>query len=542
MAPRTGLNRDVAPAAGQTSTSRVRAATIAAILVVAALPRVWAAVWDQGLFWPDEIFQTLEPAHRLAFGYGFVSWEFQDGARSWLFPGLLGLLWKLLAGFGVSGAPPLVVSAKLAMVAVALVGIYASMRIAETLGGPEAAVLCGVLSAAFPPSIVYGSRCMTEMASGPLYAVAVLLAFDTKPRQLVLSGCVAGLGIYLRYQNGLIAVALLGWLLAQRRGRDAMYYTAGAVMAGLAGGGLDLLTWGAPFHSFVRYMQFNLVEGRSADFGVEPLAYYAQVFWSAVGVSSLALAIGLAEGARRAKGLAVVVLLYVLAHTLVAHKEFRFMMPIVPLMLTLSSVGLAGLIGRVLATRTADVAVAPFGGERARRRRRTRDRAAAKQQRPAEAAGFRVRSPIWVVAGVLAAAMGWQTARASFDDFGQRRGLFSGALPVWHTAEAVNRLLWTAGGQPDLCGLGLVGYGPIWTGGYTYLHRDVPILWETPEALATRGLGAVGAAANYVIAKADLPLPDAYATVQTLGEAKLARRPGACAAPPDSYSRLFPPN
>ena len=39
--------------------------------------------------WPDEIFQTLEQAHRLAFGYGIVPWEFRAGARSWLLPGLL---------------------------------------------------------------------------------------------------------------------------------------------------------------------------------------------------------------------------------------------------------------------------------------------------------------------------------------------------------------------------------------------------------------------------------------------------------------------
>lgn len=542
MTPRPETNPGVPPPVRQNSGRRGRAAAIAVILVVAALPRVWAAVWDQGIFWPDEIFQSLEPAHRFAFGYGFVAWEFQDGARSWLFPGVLGLLLKLLAVLGVSGAATLVISAKLAMVAVALVGIYASIRIAERLGGAEAAVLCGALSAAFPPSIVYGSRCMTEMASAPLCALAVLLALDTTPRKLVLSGSLAALAIYLRYQNGLITVALLGWLLAQRRDRDALYYTAGAVVTGLAGGGLDLLTWGAPFHSFIRYVHFNLVEGRSADFGVEPLAYYATVFWSAVGVSSLALAIGLWESARRAGGLLFVVLLYVLAHTLVAHKEFRFLMPIVPLMLALSGVGLAAFIGRFLPVpTTAGPAVAGRAEGRARSRRRTRDRVAGKQNRPGDGVRDRVRTPIWVVAGVLAAAMGWRTARASFDDFGQRPGQFSAAPTVWHSGEAVNRLLWAAGEQPDLCGLGLVGFGPVWTGGYTYLHRDVPILWETPgEALAKPGLGAVGAATNYVLTGVEIPLPEAYTTVETRGEVKLARRLGPCAAPPASYTRVFP--
>src|SRR5262249_32073932 len=147
-----------------------------------------------------------EQAHRFAFGYGYVSWEFQAGARSWLFPGALGLLWKLLSWLGVTGAPALMISAKLAMVVLALVGIYASMRIAEVLGGPEAAVLCGVLSAAFPPSIVYGSRCMTEMASAPLIAVAVLLTLDRQRWKLAAAGGLAALVIFLRYQNGIIAV------------------------------------------------------------------------------------------------------------------------------------------------------------------------------------------------------------------------------------------------------------------------------------------------------------------------------------------------
>jgi phosphatidylinositol glycan class B len=511
------------------------------ILVVAALPRIWAAVWDQGIFWPDEIFQTLEQAHRFAFGYGFVPWEFQDGARSWLFPGVLGLWWKLLALVGVNDAPTLVMSAKLAMVALALVGLYASMRIAEKLGGAEAAVLCGALAAVFPPSIVYGSRCMTEMASAPLCVIAVLLVLDTNRWKLALGGCLAALAIYLRFQNGIITVALLGWLLAQRRGSDALYYAAGALVIGLAGGVLDLFTWGAPFHSLATYVRFNLIEGRSADFGVEPFTYYLEVFWSALGVSIFAVAIGLWESVRRATGLVVIVLLYVFAHMLVAHKEFRFIMPVVPLMLALSGVGLAVFIGRFLGTSTVGRAAASPRMSRAHRRRDQRRRGAAMESGERDTTPSHVRTTIWVVAGVLAVAMGWRTARASFEDFGQRRAPFAGTQPLWHTQEATNRLLWVASERPDLCGLALVGYGPVWTGGYAYLHRDVPIVWATPsEALANPGLGTIGATTNYVLTRAEIPLPQEYAIVETIGDAKLARRSGSCVAPPDSYTRRLP--
>jgi phosphatidylinositol glycan class B len=503
------------------------------ILFVAALPRIWAAVWDQGIFWPDEIFQTLEQAHRFAFGYGFVPWEFQDGARSWLLPGSLGLWWKLLAAFGVSRAPTLVIAAKLLMVVVALAGIYGSMRLAERLGGREAAVLCGVLAALFPPAIVYGSRCMTEMASGPLCVFAALLALDTERWKLVLAGGLAALAIYLRYQNGIITAGLFGWLLAARRRRAALAYAAGAVVVGLAGGFLDLWTWGAPFHSFVTYLRFNLIEGRSADFGVEPFAYYATVPWSAVGVSILAVAVGLWECARRAAGFLVIVLAYVFAHMLVGHKELRFMMPVVPLMLALSGVGLAIFIDRF------HRAPAPARTRRTRGAQRRRDAAA--QSVAGTASPFGVRATVWLVAGVLALGMSWRTARASFEDFGEHHPPFAGTEPLWHTFEAANRLLWVAGERPDICGLGLIGYGPVWTGGYSYLHRDVPIVWATPgEALASPGLGDVGAAANYVLAPTEIGLPPAYVLVDTIGEAKLARRSGSCAPPPAAYSRRLP--
>ena len=50
---------------------------LAALAVQAPL-----AVLDLSIYYPDEIFQLLEPAHRAAFGYGQVAWEWRDGVRS----------------------------------------------------------------------------------------------------------------------------------------------------------------------------------------------------------------------------------------------------------------------------------------------------------------------------------------------------------------------------------------------------------------------------------------------------------------------------
>src|SRR5580698_3158631 len=83
------------------------------LLPIAAAPRIWTMISDQGVFWPDEIYQSIEQAHRLVFGYGMVPWEFRDGARSWVFPGLLAGAIKFATWFGARTGPAVMHAATL---------------------------------------------------------------------------------------------------------------------------------------------------------------------------------------------------------------------------------------------------------------------------------------------------------------------------------------------------------------------------------------------------------------------------------------------
>ena len=67
--------------------------------------RIICTFWFPNVLWPDEIFQTLEPAHRLTFGHGIISWEFRDGIRSWVFPAILASVMSITKclGDGSSG-------------------------------------------------------------------------------------------------------------------------------------------------------------------------------------------------------------------------------------------------------------------------------------------------------------------------------------------------------------------------------------------------------------------------------------------------------
>jgi hypothetical protein len=75
--------------------ARLAAIGLAALVVLAILLRLQPILVEPSAVWPDEIFQTSEPAHRLVFGSGLVAWEFQLGVRSWLLPGIIAGLMEL---------------------------------------------------------------------------------------------------------------------------------------------------------------------------------------------------------------------------------------------------------------------------------------------------------------------------------------------------------------------------------------------------------------------------------------------------------------
>lgn len=67
------------------------------VLVFALAFRAANALLVRTYFNPDEHWQCLEVAHRVAFGYGHLTWEWKRGLRSYLHPLLFAALYKTLA-------------------------------------------------------------------------------------------------------------------------------------------------------------------------------------------------------------------------------------------------------------------------------------------------------------------------------------------------------------------------------------------------------------------------------------------------------------
>ncbi len=467
------------------------------------VPRAYPAVHDHGVIWADEIFQTLEQGHRVAFGYGLVPWEFKDGARSWLLPGLIAGLMKVLATVGVGSGAGLVTGVKLVFAALAAATFFPMLRIAHALGGRTAALLLGLSAAGLPASLIYSSRAMAEVASAlPLaFGVSLLWPWRNRPegrlwrgriRCPALAGVLLGLATVLRYQNGVLLPVVAIVVVVLRGWRTAGWVAVGATLVMLAGGVLDWATWGKPFQSLIVYLRFNLVENGANQWGVAPRTFFLHAMLNSNGPAILILTLGFLAGLRRAWPVAVPALVFLAVHSTIPHKELRFLFPVLPFFLLGAAVGLGGLIARLPYSR-ASRSVA--GG---------------------------------TVALTLSLVFFVRAGQVSFADIGQemapgeRGGPTSGL--VWGAFDERNRLLSEAGSRADICGLVAPNMNAYWTGGYTYLHRRVPLLWSAA--------GPNLAAANYALMSPGQTMSDArFRRISQAGAYILYRRDGVCVPP-----------
>jgi phosphatidylinositol glycan class B len=489
-------------------------------------PRAYLAVADQGMIWADEIFQTLEQGHRLAFGYGLVPWEFKVGARSWLLPGAIGGVMKMLALCGVSSGVGLAVGLKLCFALLSTLALFPMLRMAYAAGGLTCVLVLGFVAAGFPASLIYGSRAMTEVACAPFLTSGLWLlwpwglgttgraAWRTsscaaapwwKPAPRLLgAGVLLGIATVLRYQNGLLLPVVFVVVAWRRDLRAAFLVAAGAALAGMLGGLLDWVTWGRPFQAVIAYVRFNLIEGGASQWGVAKRGFYLHTMLASNGPLLLLLGLGFLAGLRRTWPTALLVLVFLAAHSAVPHKELRFLFPVLPLFLLCSAVGMARFLDKLPYPRRHRIAAVVAAGS------------------------------------VMLALFGWRARHVTFTDVGQmmESAAFGGPTStlVWRGFDERNRLFSQAGTHADLCGLAAPAMNAYWTGAYTYLHRRAPILW----------LGGRGDydAANYVVLGPRQQMDDArYQVVAVRGPYRLYRREGGCARPPHfslGYGRMTP--
>jgi GPI mannosyltransferase 3 len=485
-----GIERD-AGSPSRSAANHGAAVALAALVLFAIALRLVPVLLVPSLDWPDELFQATEQAHRLVFGTGLVPWEFQLDVRSWLLPGVIAAIMEAARAVG-DGPDAYLPAIAITFAASAAAPVACCFLWCRRRFGVAAACAGGAVVAMAPDLVYLGGRTLSEVVAAHVMVIAMFVALPDPGevrscRQLIAGGALIALALVLRVQLAPALVLVAGLALVRARGRGV-----GALLVG--GGGvlviaalLDWITLGAPLASMWRYVIVNLLDGVSASNGVSPWDFYATWefdLWSFALAAPLLLA---AFGAWRMPMPLVAAAIIVAAHSVIAHKEYRFIYPAILLVMISAGLGLAQL-----ASWAEPVVRRRFGA--------------------GPAAGAATASACWA----LMCCLVW-TGPAF--------------VVLRHVARDELRATMFVEHDPEACGVGLdLGLGERdWIyGGYSYLHRPVPRYWfkDTAELVAT------SPGFNTLISTRPPPAQLGYTPLQCFGDACVARRPGGCAAIP----------
>lgn len=494
------------------------------VLTLAALSgatSLYIGTTDHGIYHPDEIYQTLEVAHRLVYGFGLQAWEWEIGARNVALPGLLVPALGVSKLLGLESSPTYLwpTSAFAALLHAATVaGTY---QLARTCRADRWCAFAGAtLFAAAPATLYFSHRALPEVLSAPFVVWGLALALkpanpasETNSQQARIWRLVGlsllGASVLLRPHNALFCLAL-GLFFRFREPRDR-YLEAVRTFAvwGLLYGLIDFLYWGIPYQSAGAYLRFNLLmDGTTDYYGASSFFAYLWSHFQTNGVVGGLVLTASLVALRRGRRLWLVAGVFFLAHQLFPHKQLRFLYVLLPLLSALAGVGLGLVLDRISAPK------------------------------------WGVGAAVAILTTAALASTAYRWPRLDFGDLGQAATLrVERSRSAHRFRHDVNRLLARAHDQTDLCGLKLERYWAVKTGGLTYLHRDVPIyhpLNPAPDASHY----------NYVVHPGTDRSRDGSSDpgrrderiVATHGDAELLRATDAgCARDPNYEPRIFRP-
>lgn len=411
-----------------------------AVLVAGFLLRFLPLLFWPSIAQPDEVFQAIEQGHRLTFGYGLVPWEFDYAARSWLLAYLSAGAMHLSNLFG--GGPqiylPLIAGQLSALGAVStLCAFLWGRRLISTPAG----IAVALISASWVDTLYFGGRSLTEVVGAHFFVIALYLAEPgfrtTSDKRLLLAGAFAGAALMFRIHLA-PAVALI-WLWRLTDIRRFALLSVGALIVIAANGVFDTVTWSYPFEPLWQNIQFNVVQSGSHHFGTDP--WWKYLYWMGANWGgTIALFLPLAIfGGRRMPIVLVSAIVIIAVHSLLGHKEYRFIYPAILLLSITAGLGAADL-ARLITHGWRDGMFNPASR---------------------------------AVVGIL--AFGWLVL-VSVNLVGRDYEKH------WDRAHQSTKAALYVSGMKDVCGIGLYNVGNYETGGYSYFHKQVPLFWSNKPA------------------------------------------------------------
>jgi GPI mannosyltransferase 3 len=311
------------------------------IIAVGFVVHVVTAIFSVGYHQCDELFQVFEFAgYKLGINTASeMPWEFAAQMRSGIEPLLVYGVSKLFHSCSIDNPFTIALFLRLLMSLFSFFVITRFLTLCETeLNKPAHKLYVWAFGLLFWCLPYFHARLSSENFSSNLFLLALTLILQSrnekpKLRLLLLAGFLAGIAFVCRFQFVFMMVGLLGWLIVVSKPSFKFYLILFIGLIGALGFGLLVDKWlyGQWVLSWWNYLAQNLFENKASVYGESPVYFY---FLEALlqlippfSVLIIAAIIGFWIKFRM-HYLTWITLPFILLHFFVAHKELRFLFPI----------------------------------------------------------------------------------------------------------------------------------------------------------------------------------------------------------------------
>ncbi|KAH3665937.1 hypothetical protein OGAPHI_004126 [Ogataea philodendri] len=305
-------------------------------------------------FQADEYWQALEPAHYFVFGYGYLTWEWQQGIRSFLHPLLYVPIYKTCRQFDLDYSYVLYLPKVLNALICATGETFQYKLAIKLTRDHQIASLMFYLSLLSPFNWYCYCRSFSNSLELTLTNIALYLFPSHFNANYPLSIFVAGLCCLIRPTSAL-TWAFYGVRCLISGDRVIILFITiitalGVILIDIS---VNYSFYGKLIFPTLEFLQFNVSKSLSSFYGVSRLDFY---IFQAIPVLLLTyipfFIIGLVV--KKHKQLKLLLILNLAAFSLIQHKEFRFIYPLMPILLLFAAYGVQ-YIASILSPRTRNL-------------------------------------------------------------------------------------------------------------------------------------------------------------------------------------------
>jgi GPI mannosyltransferase 3 len=297
-------------------------------LVAGFALRIALALYFPRIYHPDETFQILEQAYSFYAEGTVVPWEYRENIRSWLWP-ILVAVFAYPAEKLFETAFAFKLSAQILCSLASLCGIWAAWSIGR-LKSEYHAWIGGFVAAFWFEFVYFSSHPLMDVISAHiLMAAIVFLMRGNEGRNFIYAGFLLALAFVMRIQLA-PALLIIAISFCQMDWRAKwLPLVLGGLFPVVLYGIIDWIMIGFPFSSIYKYFVINLIQDKASSYGISPYYSYVQYYIYNYGFFIFFVSVFLIYAMVDNKNRYLIPmcragLIVIIFHSLIPHKEYRF--------------------------------------------------------------------------------------------------------------------------------------------------------------------------------------------------------------------------